>query len=432
MLRTLSLALLATLVLGAAQLQAQLITQPTALRYGLDRAWYAQVHLDPSQGKLSHMVLDVRPENTNLLVVQTTVGLAQALDAETGRLLWSVQLGLPGNPSGQPAVNDRYVAVAFGDNLHLLVRNTGRKIWEKKLPMTVGGGLALSADRVFITLSNGWIQSYSLEDPDVGDWHYASRGLVGAPILTRDGICWTNDRGMLYGSGFDTNRLSFQFETDAKASAPLGYMVPNVYMGMDDGNVYAVRTERGRRLGKVAWRYYTGGMIHSAPAPVDDQLYVATVDNGMYCLDIKVEVTTDEAQQAAADAKKEYVPKVADRSGGVALWWAEGARKFISASAKRVYTEDRRGNVLILDRKAGTVLGRLPLAGNMRTVSNIRSDRLYVATDAGLIQCLHERGQDQPLVHLWPDEIKEERVINRNPGAGAAKAGDAKPDDANN
>ena len=47
--RSFSLVMALILVGAAARLDAQLISQPTALRHGLERAWYNQVPLDPNR-----------------------------------------------------------------------------------------------------------------------------------------------------------------------------------------------------------------------------------------------------------------------------------------------------------------------------------------------------------------------------------------------
>lgn len=413
MLRSLTLALAVCLSLNALA-QAQLITQPTAARYGLTRAWYTQVPLDPSQGKVSGWRL-----HKDLLLVYTSTGMLSALDAETGGTRWVMRVGKVGAPQAAPAANDSYVAVASGTTLTVLDRATGRVDWEQRLPTTVGSGMVMSEDRVFLTLSNGWIASYVLENPKKGDWHYANKGTIDfSPIVTRQNVAWVNNLGLLNACAFDSSNLAFQFETDSPAVTGLSYVHPFIYMALKDDTLYAIASRRGRKLGQVAWRFYVGAAINHAPMGVGDVVYVTTESNGMYCL--KAGILFDAEQPVARGKKKEPAEGEApapaagaDQSGGYALWQTPRASQFLAASPTRVYATDNAGRVMVLDGKSGAELGMFFAPQSTIRLANGFNDRIYLATPTGLIQCLHERDQAQPYIHLAPDEIKVEREIKK-------------------
>jgi outer membrane protein assembly factor BamB/tetratricopeptide (TPR) repeat protein len=54
-----------------------------------------------------------------------------------------------------------------------------------------------------------------------------------------------------------------------------------VYVGSDDGNVYAVNTASAG----VRWEFETGGRVRSSPTVVDGLLFVGTDDNAVYAVD---------------------------------------------------------------------------------------------------------------------------------------------------
>ena len=80
--------MLAACSLASVGRAAGLIDRNAAARFGMTRAWFTQVGSPRATGGISHVTYD-----HGTLLVQTTRGLLTALDAETGRILWSTQVG---------------------------------------------------------------------------------------------------------------------------------------------------------------------------------------------------------------------------------------------------------------------------------------------------------------------------------------------------
>jgi outer membrane protein assembly factor BamB len=60
-----------------------------------------------------------------------------------------------------------------------------------------------------------------------------------------------------------------------------GYVIAGaVYIGSDDGNVYALNAATGIPL----WKYVTGGPVSSSPAVVNGVVYVGSSDGYVYAL----------------------------------------------------------------------------------------------------------------------------------------------------
>ncbi|HVH85453.1 MAG TPA: PQQ-binding-like beta-propeller repeat protein, partial [Terriglobales bacterium] len=55
-----------------------------------------------------------------------------------------------------------------------------------------------------------------------------------------------------------------------------------VYVGSDDGNVYALHPQNGTLL----WQASTGGGVDLGPAVANGVLYVASKDNNLYSFDL--------------------------------------------------------------------------------------------------------------------------------------------------
>ena len=161
---------------------------------GLVRAWYSQVQLDRSRNQVERAVLD-----GDMLVVLTTAGLVQALDANTGQTLWSTAVGKPEYPSLGPAVSGEHVALVNGSTLYVLERGTGKPIKSRPVGGAPGASPALSETYVFVPLVSGRIEGYPLGESVVTPWYYQSYGrTMVPPTVSGSLLAWATDRGYVY------------------------------------------------------------------------------------------------------------------------------------------------------------------------------------------------------------------------------------------
>ena len=416
---------------------AALIPEPTAAQHGLTRAWAAQVQVDPARGRLHNMVLE-----GGTLFVQTDQGVFEAIDAETGKRLWSTQVGERVFPTFSPGANPRFVALVNGSTLYLLNRFNGRLLWKTQLSGAPSAGPALSLQRVYVPLCNGMIVSYALKpmkDPLEGLGQLlqdetstpekaAARELaqrdslrlsqekvpplmcrgpgrpLAAPLVTRQNadeeyVTWTTEQGYLCLGRIDRTRegsfaLLYRLHTGAPISGQPCYLPPNpdvpgdsgvVFAASQDGLVYAVRERDGQQL----WRFSTGNPIVESPVVLGRFVLVTNQLGGLYCLD-------------AANV-------------GTQVWWSPEVAKVVAVSKQKVYAADRLGRVRVLDGKNGTLLDTIATESLPVKLTNSETDRILVASATGLIQCLHEVGLAQPLVRRLP--VAEEQLASAAPQA---------------
>lgn len=371
---------LSILLGGAAPLHAQsvrggIIPVQTARRQGLERAWAVQVEMDRARGRVAHIAL-----HDGLLLVQSDQAAVHALDAETRRTLWIGHTGRPGYPTTRPAISDKFVAATNGADLYLFERATGRVLWKKYLDSVASAGPALGADRVYVPMVNGVVASYRLPRPMADETplealakdaalNYRGQGMAdAAPIVTYSSVAWGTAAGNVYACASDTMLALFRFKTHDAISAPLCYSPPYIYAASRDGYLYALRDSRG----ETRWRFSAGNPIVERPVAIGDALFVITETGGMFRLN-------------AGTGEQE--------------WFAPGVFRFVSASPTRLYTADSSGRLLILDAQSGARLGALATEYLPLKVLNFETDRIYLATSSGMIQCLHELALTEPFVH---------------------------------
>lgn len=421
----------------------ELISETTAARHGLTRPWFAQVELDQSRGRVTDVIL-----RDGVLYAVTNSAMVHAIDAETGKTLWSQRIGRPNHPSMTPDARGGLLAVVNGSRLYLVDRLNGKLLHEIAIKDAPGAGPALSSKRVYVPMVSGMVVAYPLSmieepkresakqeknaedeeetspelDRKVSDPPMLCRSYGRAliqPMVTRDDaggeyVVWPTDRGYLNFARIDREiinafLLKFRLETGATIASRPGYLPPDpkvlgdsgvVYAVSGDGFVYAVKEEDGGTL----WRFSTGEPIVRSPAVIGDRVYVATQLGGMYCLESKT---------------------------GKNLWWAPGVVQFVAASKDRVYVVDRTGRILALDAASGARLDTISTENISVIMANTDTDRIYLIGRKGLIQCLRETEQIKPIEHDKDRKaaVKTEDKPNPFEKKDAEKA---EPDDSNN
>jgi hypothetical protein len=104
-------------------------------------------------------------------------------------------------------------------------------------------------------------------------------------------------------------------------------------------------------------------------------------------------------------------------------------KRFVSASQDKIYCISDAGELLVVDQETGGRIGAIPARGFDLEFINWRTDRLYLGTKFGVIQCLHDVEQEWPLVHVAGESLTDEPPPDVVQGPGEVAAGGAPPDE---
>jgi outer membrane protein assembly factor BamB len=352
---------------GAVQAEGPLVTRELAASKGLERAWFAQIPVDPSRHRVTTWYLYY-----DRLYGVTDSGVITALNAETGEQLWAKQVGKSGYPAFGPGANADYIGLVSGGKLYVLDRDTGRMKWIRELGSAPASGPALSNDIAYVALVTGRIEGYRLDDPAAQPWYYQSKGRTYLrPTVTGNVVSWPTASGYLYVADADDPQVLFRLKTSGDIVTSPAQQSPNLYVASLDGYLYCIN----ELTGDEKWRYSTGHAITSSPAVVGDMAFVASFEPALHAIDSK---------------------------SGAEKWIAPGVSHFAARGKDRIYTSDQYGNVLMLDATTGRQVGRLPVAEGLTTLVNDQSDRIFLVNDRGLVQCLHEIGVNEPTLYRQP------------------------------
>jgi outer membrane protein assembly factor BamB len=220
---------------------------------------------------------------------------------------------------------------------------------------------------------------------------YAGLGMSDAPpVFTVNNVVWGTSKGDVYAATADEMQANFRFRSHGPISAPVTYFPPMLYAASRDGYLYALRDEKGYKK----WQFSTGNPVTEKPVVYDDAVFVISEIGQLF----RLKFDTGEDQ-----------------------WSVGGIDRFVAASQTRLYMADLFGNLVILDMRTGARLGSMPTEYLSLRITNTETDRIYLGSPSGILQCLHERELVEPFRHgpaEAPDDAKD------------GKKGDAKPSDA--
>jgi outer membrane protein assembly factor BamB len=374
---------------------SHLIDSLAAARHGLKRAWFA--HLEVGGGRSP--IVDVKFDEGTLFV-QTGIATTHAIDGETGRTLWVADVGSADQPSLPLGVSDKRVALLNGTTLFVLDRASGQVQFTVRTRGVPSAGAALTDDAVFVPNASGQVETYSITADDhrnVSNLRLTGRNST-QPVVSDIGVAWGSDAGDIALAVKDGKSLFFRNSTNFAFLASPAARGQYVYAGSIGGLLHHFSDISGRER----WTFAVGSAINQPPLAFADAVYVLCEDMSMYRVSVE---------------------------SGREDWMARNIKKFFATSPTKVYALDRLGRLVVLDAKSGSMIDRVSLPPIAFPVSNSHSDQIFLVTQRGLIQSLHEIELTKRLDYRAPKEESAAKPARSTPPT--AKDGKSKAAKAN-
>ncbi|MEO1496618.1 MAG: PQQ-binding-like beta-propeller repeat protein [Planctomycetota bacterium] len=355
--RRLSLLTVLAVILRVATGDAALVDRAELKDAGLMRAWTAQAPIDNYRGGGVTAIV-----HRGVVYALTTRGQLRAFDGETGATLWTNRVGDPRRRSLGPAISDTRdgvrVCLTNGSNVYKIDANTGAVLKVVSTPGAPGAPPAIAGKRMFVPLVDGRVIGAPLTEETLISWNYKSVGeIFASPVPVKDSVLWTTSQGFLYAASADGS-VRYRFRGAAPLVGPPA--VDEVaYLPTTTGLLYAIDPENGRQL----WRASVGDDVQMPAVVAAGVAYVGSTAPALHAYD-------------AADGRP--------------LWSIDGVNQFVSSSGDRVYAVGPDGRLAMVNIASEGGEARWISRLNARAITNTESDRLYLVSDSGLIQCLHE------------------------------------------
>ena len=306
------------------------------------------------------------------LVLVTGDGLVQALDAETGKLIWATSCGRSSAPAHPAAVSTAGVSVIHGDRLFLLDWSTGKHAMSRQLRYSSANAVAACGDIGFVADFTGRIEAYGL-GRDLSPWSYVILGnSVGEPITFSSGeyAAIASDQGYVYVfSGIDTPGVWLRYESPSPITGSLAAGPRGIYVGNASGLVTKFTLED--RGGRIGWELRAGNTVTAPALVVDDIVVVAT-----------------EAGEVLA----------IDEATGTERWSSPtaGVAHPIGVAGERLLCLSNASELVALDAATGQPIARSRPMNLSHPMVNSVNDRIYLITKSGRVQCLRIAGATLP------------------------------------
>jgi outer membrane protein assembly factor BamB len=430
-------------------------------RLNLVKDWHVYLPMDGRRDGIAHVEL-----LNKQLVFLLRSGLLVSVDRTTGARQWQTHVGIPYIAAAGMTANNKLIFVAKGINIYAYRRGSGNLAWEFSLPHSPSASPVADEERLYIPLGTNRMHAYLL--PDLGApkaspeavaevdrkdrlvqpnarvnsqtdpyrrvssrfasgitgqatqsvsavssggqsvrsigplssafearqtgaivgpqpaylWDYITETqpetrIEQSSILTGNYICQAGANGLFFVLSKFEPRIFYRYQADASVSAPIGGWGEIAYVPSDDFRVYAMDIVNG----KILWRFVGGGPIRQKPWVTDSSVYVSAEGAGLYRLD--------------------------RINSGDTLWRNAAAHRFLAANDKFVYAMDGNNRLLILDQTRGTQLAVYDGTRDfLYPIGNEVTDRIYLASNDGLVVSLHDRSYPRPVLMKKEPELK--------------------------
>ncbi len=346
------------------------------------------------------------PQTT--VYVLTSNSIVKAIDGDSGEIKWTSQIGDPSLPSIGLGSNDDYVAAVNGSRLYCLDSKNGKIKWSAKCRYAVSAAPTVSDEKIYVPLFNGRLEAFELAKNGQSSYAFVSKGRGTArPLVTEKTVAWPTSTGDMnvaakYG---EKSGVAYQLRSDNAIVSTPAFKEGMFYVSSLDGFVYAVEEERG----VIVWQLATGSSISQAPVALGNYIFVINGLNQLFKIDAK--------------------------TGREAAGWEEpriNIARYIGAGKENLYLIDVFGNLVVMSQDTGSKLSTVEIGSVKSILPNLESDRLYVVSKHGTIQCIREIGSPIPYFHSNEFVAVEVDPANRQPGSddqGQLKPGEVDLDD---
>ncbi len=389
MTRRQALALAATAAIGvpataqSIPLSRSLIPSRTGLsRLGLEKHWTSIVPLANS----AEHVTTINLADT-MLFAQTDAGNLYAYDAESGRFLWSVDLGNRSLDNRPVAVNSDLAFAANGRELHAIHRRTGRVVWTKTMDGTAVGTPVATEERVMLGMASGSLEAYNARDHTRDNppgrsagtfaWAFRTFGpLTSRPVPTDKVTAFASQDGRLYVAQDNPPTVLFRYLTAGPISAGLAtHGTRTLLVSSEDGTVYAVDLYNG----ETKWSLPTGAALKQRPLVAGDVAYSMNTVGSLTAINVLT-----------------GLPNWSLATQGGTLMALGGSRIYISTFDKDLMIVDRVSGRLVAGPRETRDRAGVSLRDYDLIYTNFDNDRMYFATKGGFLLSLREAGFATP------------------------------------
>lgn len=361
----------------------------------LVQLWETQAVLNVERDKVAHIMND-----EDVVVVQSTAGIVTALNAETGREMWTTQVGRTDEGAMPATSNAKIVMIVAGPELYALDKFSGKELFSYRLPSQPSAGPVITEASFFIPLSDEslctsalntlqYLERFHKLPPGIGKaiaWRFATGELIKrAPVAGSSRVGFVTEQGNIFVveiSGGQAGRSKFQFLMQSPATAPLTLAIRDqeyLLAAAANNRLYCIGMNTN---GKMQWTFPLGQRVSEPITVIGQDVYIVGDEGELLGLGLQ---------------------------SGLPLQTANGTpfaltdvEALVSVTKKAVYVVDSAGRLVTVNRRTGQVVAKEQYRDLTVPIRNSVTDRLYLSSTSGRVVCMKESGIDFPIYHQNP------------------------------
>lgn len=232
----------------------------------------------------------------NNLYVGTTAGTLYSINRQTG--VQNVTRNLGGAIIGTPIIRNNALLVAAGTKLYMLdpgtLDNLSLPNHTTQDPYDMGATISSSPaihnipgkqdKAIFVSGTNNNV--VALKDNLQVLWTYTptvAGAFYSSPCVVNDSFLYVgNDNGNVYAVNTQDGTQKWSFATGGQVRSSPIQIGGNVMVGSSDRNFYSVDSSTGL----LRWKVVAGDAIQSSPLVFNQNVYFGSYDSKFYCVDI--------------------------------------------------------------------------------------------------------------------------------------------------
>ncbi len=287
-------------------------------------------------------------------------------------------------------------------SIEIPTKEPGTVLWSYNAGSEIRSSPVSYGEAIFFSSINGTI--YSVDLNGTFKWSYRTKFLINAPLVVdKDGRivigCWDNHLYIVSPDG----RLVDRVKLGGDITKPVGVLGKRIYVGAEDGKVYAVED------GKIVWsRQFTGWPTTNILVDNEGAIYFGTSDGKIYSLSYSGNVLW---VFHASSWVTSYL--ASDQVGGIYFGTADGMIYKITTKGELVWKYDvgsditsgivvdsfgrvmagtKDGRLVVLDRKGNFQWQFMAKAQIRSTPAVSKEGNIYFGSDDGYIYALSMDG----------------------------------------
>lgn len=190
------------------------------------------------------------------------------------------------------------------------------------------------------------------------------------------------------------------FKVAAESDSPITTILADenfVIFGTEAGDVICITPERPVKL----WSFGVAGAIIEPFVKDADNLYFASKDTNIYCIDLKTGRLKGKYPSGAVPANAPLITSgflyqnagqkglfALNKSDDAVIWQIEDAAGLLAESAGRAYIITKSSALLVVDNQNAKQFYSLNMSGITNFASNTADSRIYIADNTGRVACV--------------------------------------------